>query len=424
MKKASLVINEIKENKYNDLLADIYVDATLVDTQKDRYVKAIEKFIALYGDKDIEIYSTPGRSEVSGNHTDHQHGEVLAAAINLDIIAIVEKAEQVKVLSDDYDIKAIDVNDLAMKEDEKESSEGLIRGVLAKFKQLGYNIGGFNAYMTSDVLQGSGLSSSAAFEVIIGTVLSGLYNDMNVDPVLIAQIGQYAENVYFGKPCGLMDQCACSVGSLINIDFKDNSNPIVRKVEVDFPEFKHSLCIVDVHASHADLTADYASIPTEMKAVAKVFGKEVLREVDEKEFYNRLPEVRKSVNDRAVLRAIHLFEENKRVEKAVKALNDRDFDAFKTVIKASGDSSYKYLQNIYSNLDYVNQAVSIAISLTEMILGDNGVCRVHGGGFAGTIQAFVKDEYVESYKNEIEKYFGEGSCHILKVRKYGGKKVL
>ena len=233
MKKASLVINEIKENKYNDLLADIYVDATLVDTQKDRYVKAIEKFIALYGDKDIEIYSTPGRSEVSGNHTDHQHGEVLAAAINLDIIAIVEKAEQVKVLSDDYDIKAIDVNDLAMKEDEKESSEGLIRGVLAKFKQLGYNIGGFNAYMTSDVLQGSGLSSSAAFEVIIGTVLSGLYNDMNVDPVLIAQIGQYAENVYFGKPCGLMDQCACSVGSLINIDFKDNSNPIVRKVEVD-----------------------------------------------------------------------------------------------------------------------------------------------------------------------------------------------
>lgn len=424
MKKASLVINEIKENKYNDLLADIYVDTTLVDTQKDRYVKAIEKFIALYGDKDIEIYSTPGRSEVSGNHTDHQHGEVLAAAINLDIIAIVEKAEQVKVLSDDYDIKAIDVNDLAMKEDEKESSEGLIRGVLAKFKQLGYNIGGFNAYMTSDVLQGSGLSSSAAFEVIIGTVLSGLYNDMNVDPVLIAQIGQYAENVYFGKPCGLMDQCACSVGSLINIDFKDNSNPIVRKVEVDFPEFKHSLCIVDVHASHADLTADYASIPTEMKAVAKVFGKEVLREVNEKEFYNRLPEVRKSVNDRAVLRAIHLFEENKRVEKAVKALNDRDFDAFKAVIKASGDSSYKYLQNIYSNLDYVNQAVSIAISLTEMILGDNGVCRVHGGGFAGTIQAFVKDEYVETYKNEIEKYFGEGSCHILKVRKYGGKKVL
>ena len=425
MKKASLVINEIKENKYNDLLADIYVDASLVEGQKTRYIEAIEKFIALYGDKDIEIYSTPGRSEVSGNHTDHQHGEVLAAAINLDIIAVVEKADSVKVLSDDYDIKAIELNDLVRREDEKESSEGLIRGVLARFKELGYNIGGFNAYMTSDVLQGSGLSSSAAFEVMIGTVLSGLYNDMGVDPVLIAQIGQYAENVYFGKPCGLMDQCACSVGSLINIDFKDNANPIVRKVEVDFPEFKHSLCIVDVHASHADLTDDYASIPTEMKAVAKYFGKEVLREVDEKEFYAHLPEVRKAVNDRAVLRAIHLFEENKRVEKAVKALNERDFDAFKTVIKTSGDSSYKYLQNIYSNNDYVNQAVSIAISLSEMLLaGDKGVCRVHGGGFAGTIQAFVKDEYVETYKEENEKYFGEGSCHILKVRKYGGKKVL
>lgn len=424
MKKASLVINEIKNNQYNELLADIYVDAGLVESQKERYVKAIEKFIELYGDKDIEIYSTPGRSEVSGNHTDHQRGEVLAAAINLDIIAIVEKAEAVKILSDGYDIKAIELDDLNVREDEKESSEGLIRGVLARFKELGYNIGGFNAFMTSNVLQGSGLSSSAAFEVMIGTVLSGLYNDMKVDPVLIAQIGQYAENVYFGKPCGLMDQCACSVGSLINIDFKDTENPIVRKVEVDFPEFKHSLCIVDVHASHADLTDDYASIPTEMKKVANVFGKEVLREVDEKEFYNRLPEVRTAVNDRAVLRAIHLFEENKRVEEAVKALNNRDFDAFKAVIKASGDSSYKYLQNIYSNNDYLNQAVSIAISLSEMILGTNGVCRVHGGGFAGTIQAFVKDEYVENYKAEIEKYFGEGSCHVLKVRKYGGKKVL
>ena len=424
MKKASLVINEIKENKYNDLLADIYVDAALVEAQKVRYVKAIEKFIELYGDKDIEIYSTPGRSEVSGNHTDHQRGEVLAAAINLDIIAVVEKADVVKVLSDGYDIKAIALDDLTKKDDEKESSEGLIRGVLARYKELGFNIGGFNAFMSSDVLQGSGLSSSAAFEVMVGTILSGLYNDMSIDPVVIAQVGQYAENVYFGKPCGLMDQCACSVGSLINIDFKDNANPIVRKVEVDFPEFKHSLCIVDVHASHADLTDDYASIPTEMKAVAKVFDKEVLREVDEKEFYARLPEVRNLVNDRAVLRAIHLFEENKRVEKAVKALNDRDFEAFKAVIKASGDSSYKYLQNIYSNNDYLNQAVSIAISLSEMILGDNGVCRVHGGGFAGTIQAFVKDEFVENYKAEIEKYFGEGSCHILKVRKYGGKKVL
>ena len=424
MKKASLVISEIKDNHYNQILTDLYVDGSLIEGQKARYIEAIEKYISLYGDKEIEIYSTPGRSEVSGNHTDHQHGEVLAAAINLDIIAVVGKADHVKVLSDDYDIKAIDISDLKMREDEKGTSEGLIRGVMAKYKELGYKIGGFDAYMTSDVLQGSGLSSSAAFEVMVGTILSGLYNDMSIDPVLIAQVGQYAENVYFGKPCGLMDQCACSVGSLINIDFKDNDNPIVNKVEVDFAEFRHSLCILDVHASHADLTDDYASIPSEMKTVAHYFGKEFLREVDENEFYKQLTEVRKATSDRAILRAIHLFEENKRVKQAVDALNNRDFESFKTVIKASGESSYKYLQNIYSNHDVDNQAVSLAIALTEMILKEQGVCRVHGGGFAGTMQAFVKDEYVETYKTEIEKYFGEGSCHVLKVRKYGGYRVI
>lgn len=425
MKKASLVIQNIQNNEYNDLLEDIYVDGSLIEIQKERYVKAIEKFISLYGDQDVEIYSTPGRSEVCGNHTDHQHGEVLAAAINLDIIAVVSPQEDcIKILSDDYDLKAIDITDLDKKDNEIGTSEGLIRGVLQRYKELGYHIGGFNGYMTSDVLQGSGLSSSAAFEVIVGTVLSGLYNDMSIDPVTIAQVGQYSENVYFGKPCGLMDQCACSVGSLIHIDFADPSQPVVEKIEVDFPEFEHSLCIVDVHASHADLTDDYASIPYEMKQVAHYFNKEFLKEVDEKEFYEKLPEIRKQTNDRAVLRAIHLFEENKRVKKAVAALNDADFDAFKNVIKASGDSSYKYLQNIYSNHDVDNQAVSLAIALSESILKDHGVCRVHGGGFAGTIQAFVQDDFVETYKKEIEKYFGEGSCHILKVRKYGGKKVI
>lgn len=425
MKKASLIIEEIKENIYQEIFKDIYIDEQLLTYQKERYIKAIEKFISVYGDQDVEIYSTPGRSEVCGNHTDHQHGEVLAAAINLDMIAIVSLQESViKVLSDDYDLKAIDIHDLKMREEEKETSEGLIRGVCAKYQELGYYIGGFQAYMTSDVLQGSGLSSSAAFEVMVGTILSGLYNDMKIDPVTIAQVGQYSENVYFGKPCGLMDQCACSVGSLIHIDFKDNDHPIVEKIEVDFKEFEHSLCIVDVHASHADLTDDYASIPMEMKQVAQFFDKEYLREVDENDFYAHLPEIREVTSDRAVLRTIHLFEENKRVEAIVQSLKDSDFDAFKKVIKASGESSYKYLQNIYSN-HYVNQqAVSIALALSELILEDKGVCRVHGGGFAGTIQAFVEDGYVEKYKQEIEKYFGEGSCHILKVRKYGGKKVI
>ena len=425
MKKASLIIQDIQNNVYNDTFLDIYVDQEQLEHQKLRYVQAIEKFIDLYGDQEVSIYSTPGRSEVCGNHTDHQHCEVLAAAINLDIIAVVAKNDtKIKILSDDYDIEAIHIDDLTLRENEKESSEGLIRGILARFQQLQHKIGGFVGYMTSDVLQGSGLSSSAAFEVMIGTILSGMYNDMKVDPVTIAKIGQYSENVYFGKPCGLMDQCACSVGSLIHIDFKDNENPIVEKINVDFPRFHHSLCIVDVHASHADLTEDYASIPEELKEVDHFFHQEYLRDVDEKEFYEHLTEVREAVNDRAVLRAIHVFKENKRVQQAVQSLKQEDFDTFKTIVKASGESSFKYLQNIYSNHYVGQQAVSLALALSENLLGAHGVCRVHGGGFAGTIQAFVEDDYVEAYKQGIEKYFGEGSCHILKIRKYGGMKVI
>ncbi len=425
MKKASLIIQDIQNNVYNDTFLDIYVDQEQLEHQKLRYVQAIEKFIDLYGNQEVSIYSTPGRSEVCGNHTDHQHGEVLAAAINLDIIVVVAKDDtKIKILSDDYDIEAIHIDDLTLRENEKESSEGLIRGILARFQQLQHKIGGFVGYMTSDVLQGSGLSSSAAFEVMIGTILSGMYNDMKVDPVTIAKIGQYSENVYFGKPCGLMDQCACSVGSLIHIDFKDNENPIVEKINVDFPRFHHSLCIVDVHASHADLTEDYASIPEELKEVDHFFHQEYLRDVDEKEFYEHLTEVREAVNDRAVLRAIHVFKENKRVQQAVQSLKQEDFDTFKTIVKASGESSFKYLQNIYSNHYVGQQAVSLALALSENLLGAHGVCRVHGGGFAGTIQAFVEDDYVEAYKQGIEKYFGEGSCHILKIRKYGGMKVI
>ena len=425
MKKATELINDLKNNKYDELLNDLYVDESLLEYQRNRYVAAVEKYISLYGDNEVEIYSAPGRSEVGGNHTDHQHGCVLAAAINLDAIAVVGKTErEIKILSDDFDIKAIDVNDLAVKQEEAGTSEALVRGVLAKLKELNYQIGGFNAFITSDVIMGAGLSSSAAFETIIGTILSGLYNDMTVDPVLIAQIGQYAENVYFDKPCGLMDQCASSVGSLINIDFKDIDKPVVRKVDVDFSKFEHSLCIVDTKGSHADLTDEYAAIPAEMKKIANYFNKEFLREVDEQEFFDNIAKVREIGNDRAVLRAIHLFTENKRVDLQVAALNAGDFDEFKRLIKASGDSSYKFLQNVYANSDVFNQSVSIGLAMSEKILGDNGVCRVHGGGFAGTIQAFVEDDYVEAYKQGIEKYFGEGSCHILKIRKYGGMKVI
>lgn len=425
MIKATILVEELNNKKYDELLNDIYVDTNLLDYQRERYVKAINKYVSLYGDTDVEIYSAPGRSEVGGNHTDHQHGCVLAAAVNLDAIAVVGRVDnKIKVLSDDFDIAPINLEDLEIKKAEEGTSEALIRGVCARLKELGYNVGGFNAFITSDVLMGAGLSSSAAFETIIGTIISGLYNDMTIDPVVTAQVGQYAENVYFGKPCGLMDQCASSVGSLINIDFNDVAKPIVNKVDVDFSKFGHSLCIVDTKGSHADLTDEYAAIPMEMKKVANYFGKEFLREVDEEDFFNDIAGARKACQDRAVLRAIHLFEENKRVDQEVKALNNSDFETFKKVVKESGDSSYKFLQNVYANCDVQNQSVSIGLAMSEKIIGRNGVCRVHGGGFAGTIQAFVKDEFVTAYKTEIERVFGKGSCHVLKVRKYGGKKVI
>ena len=425
MIKATILVEELNNKKYDELLNDIYVDTNLLDYQRERYVKAINKYVSLYGDTDVEIYSAPGRSEVGGNHTDHQHGCVLAAAVNLDAIAVVGRVDnKIKVLSDDFDIAPINLEDLEIKKAEEGTSEALIRGVCARLKELGYNVGGFNAFITSDVLMGAGLSSSAAFETIIGTIISGLYNDMTIDPVVIAQVGQYAENVYFGKPCGLMDQCASSVGSLINIDFNDVAKPIVNKVDVDFSKFGHSLCIVDTKGSHADLTDEYAAIPMEMKKVANYFGKEFLREVDEEDFFNDIAGARKACQDRAVLRAIHLFEENKRVDQEVKALNNSDFETFKKVVKESGDSSYKFLQNVYANCDVQNQSVSIGLAMSEKIIGRNGVCRVHGGGFAGTIQAFVKDEFVTAYKTEIERVLGKGSCHVLKVRKYGGKKVI
>ena len=425
MNQATQIINDLKDNKYDEMLIDLYVDESQLEYQKNRYVQAIEKYISLYGDTQVAIYSAPGRSEVGGNHTDHQHGCVLAAAVNLDAIAIVGKTDQsVKVLSDDFDIAPIEIADLKKKVEESGTSEALIRGVLARLQELGYQIGGFNAFITSDVLMGAGLSSSAAFETIIGTIISGLYNQMTIDPVVIAQVGQYAENVYFDKPCGLMDQCASSVGSLINIDFKDVDKPVVRKVDVDFSKFGHSLCIVDTKGSHADLTNEYAAIPLEMKQVANYFGKEFLRDVDEQEFFDSIAKVREINNDRAVLRAIHLFEENKRVDREVAALNSGDFDLFKKLVQESGNSSYKFLQNVYANSDVFNQSVSLGLAMSERILQDNGVCRVHGGGFAGTIQAFVKDEFVSKYQMEIEKVFGQGSCHILKVRKYGGKEVI
>ena len=414
-----------QSGKYAELLKDIYIDESVLEYQKGRYVKAIESFEELFGVKDVEIYSAPGRSEIGGNHTDHQCGRVLAASINLDAIAIVAKKESGIVLkSEGYPMINVSLADLLPKKEEEGTSAGLIRGVAARLKEEGYEIGGFEAYVTSDVLNGAGMSSSAAFEVLIGSILSGLYNEGNISPVLIAQAGQYAENVFFGKPCGLMDQMASSVGNLIFIDFADVKNPVIKKVNVNFEDFNHSLCIVDTKGSHADLTDEYAAIPEEMKRVAAYFGKEILKQVDKNEFYTNIPEIRKVAGDRAVLRAMHWFEETDRVIDQVNALEEENFEEFKKLIKSSGDSSFKYLQNVYSVKNLSRQEMAVGLALSDVILKGKGVSRVHGGGFAGTIQAFVPNDIVDIYKKNMEDIFGEDACHVLKIRKYGGMKVL
>lgn len=415
-----------KSGAKDELLMDIYLDESKMAYQRDRYVAAIEQFEKLYGAAEVSIYSAPGRSEIGGNHTDHQNGEVLAASVNLDAIAIVEAVDEpvVKVVSGDYPMITVDLNDLAYKAEEEESTLALIKGVLAGIKERGGKVGGFKAYITSDVLIGAGLSSSAAFETIIGTITSGLYNDMTISAVDIAIIGQYAENVYFGKPCGLMDQMASSVGNLVHIDFADKKNPVIEAVGCDLVKHGYSLCITDTKGSHADLTPDYAAVPAEMKAAAAVFGKEVLHGVTMEDLIEKSAEVRAAAGDRALLRAIHFVNENVRVQQEVAALKADDFAEFLRVVKASGDSSYKFLQNVYTNHDVQHQNVSVALAISETILGANGVCRVHGGGFAGTIQAFVKNETVAEYKAIMDKVFGEDACHVLKIRKYGGMKVL
>ena len=421
------VLKELFESKKNDqLLMDIYLDEGKIDYQRKRYVEALNKYKELYGDDDVEIYSAPGRSEIGGNHTDHQNGEVLAASINLDAIAIVKPLSEniVKVVSDNYPMITIDLSDLELKKEEAETTTALIKGVLAGFAERGYSIGGFQTYVTSDVLIGAGLSSSAAFETLIGTILSGLYNDMKVSAVEIAIIGQYAENVYFGKPCGLMDQMACSVGNLVHIDFADKKNPVIEGVCCDLGKYGYSLCITDTKGSHADLTADYAAVPAEMKAVAALLGKEVLHGTTMEDLYEKAADIRAKVGDRGFLRALHFINENLRVQSEVQALKEENFEEFLDVVKASGNSSYKYLQNVYTNHDVQSQNVSIALAVSETVLGKDGVCRVHGGGFAGTIQAFVKDEAVERYQNAMNRIFGAGSCNVLKIRKYGGMKVM
>ncbi len=397
-------------------------------SQRARYEELRNGFIKQFGDGEGgEFFSAPGRSEVGGNHTDHNHGRVLAAAVNLDIAAYARKTDNGKAVlkSAEYPkIDVVEINDLARKQEEAETSASLLRGICARCKELGYTVGGFEAYTITRVLKGSGLSSSAAFEVLVVTIISHLYNDGKIDPVTAAKIAQYAENVYFGKPSGLLDQMASSVGGFTSIDFKDPENPVINKVDFDITAAGYALCVVDTGGNHADLTGEYAAIPKEMKQVASFFGKEYLRDVDETAFYQQIGEIRKQTGDRAVLRAMHFFDDDRLAAEEAKALQTGDFESFKDMIISSGRSSSQRLQNVFAVVNPQEQGLTLALALTERLLAGKGAWRVHGGGFAGTIQAFVPLSFLDQYRTEIEKVFGQGTCYTLSIRQPGGTKVI
>ncbi len=381
-----------------------------------------ERFSETFGTRAEFYAAAPGRTELGGNHTDHQHGRVLAAAVNLVTEAAVAKNDrrEICVQSEGYPMVKISLDDLLPKAEEQGTTAALIRGVAARFVQMGYSIGGFDAVAASTVLPGSGLSSSAAFEVLIGTILNFLYAEGSVSAVEIAKIAQYAENMYFGKPCGLMDQMASSVGNVIGIDFADPENPVIERINFDFAASGYALCIIDSGADHADLTDEYAAIPRDMKAVAGLFGKEFLRDVQESEFLAMINVVRDVCGDRAVLRAMHFFAENKRVERQIAALQRGDLKAYLAEVTASGRSSWNLLQNVVPNGETRHQNMAIALAVAEKLLDGEGAYRVHGGGFAGTIQVFVPETRLEAFREGIERVLGEGSCHVLNVRPDGG----
>lgn len=411
----------------NDVFTHLYGE-TAVESQKTRYSKAIDEFATLYGeDREITLYSVAGRSELSGNHTDHNHGCVIAASIDLDIIAVAAKRNDttIRIKSEGFPEDSVNYEAYDSPISEKfGTSESIVAGMCAGFRKDGYSVGGFDAYTTSSVLKGSGLSSSAAFEDMVGNILSHLYNGGKVDNVKIAMLAQYAENVFFGKPCGLMDQVACAVGGIVAIDFKDPKAPVIDKVDFDITEQGYNLCIVNTGGNHADLTDDYASVPAEMKAVAAHFGKAVLREIEESALIEAIPALRETVGDRAVLRALHFMNENKRVEKQKDALTRGDLDGFFSEVLASGRSSFCYLQNVYTTKNLSEQGLSLALCLADGYLaGKRAAWRVHGGGFAGTIQAFVPTAEVDGFRRVMDSVFGEGKCIVLRIRPEGALKI-
>ena len=409
----------INSGKYDKDFSVLY---SSINKARERYINALSSFTKYFSNKDeIFMFSAPGRTEVGGNHTDHELGCVLTGSVDLDVIAIVSKNNDniVRIKSEGYPLDEVNIKDLTLKKEEQGKSISLIRGILAYFKENGYKIGGFNAYTTSNVLKGSGLSSSAAFEVLIGNILKGLFkNDINA--IDIAKISQKAENNYFGKPCGLLDQMASSLGGFTAIDFKNLHNPNVEKIDFNLKSYGYSLCIVNTGGNHANLTDDYAAITNECKQISEFFNKDYLREVAEEDFYANILNLRNKFGDRAVLRAIHFFAENKRAILQAKALRENNFEEFLKLITESGNSSFKYLQNVYSTSNTKEQGLSLGLALSEKLLKGKGAVRVHGGGFAGTIQCFVPNDMLDEFKSEIEKVFSKDSCFVLNIRPIGG----
>ena len=388
-----------------------------------RYAAACDSFKDLYPTSgDIKLFSAPGRTEIGGNHTDHQHGCVLAGSVNLDVIAVVSLNDDnvIRIKSEGYDMDVVDLADLDKNPKETGKAISLIKGVCSKFKEMGCEIKGFNTYTTSNVLKGSGLSSSAAFEVLVGTIVNNLFFEGKAAPIEIAKIGQYAEREYFGKPCGLLDQMASSLGGFTYADFHNPANPITESIDLDITQFGYTLCVVDTGGNHADLTDDYAGITVDCREISNALGVEFLRDADTDKFMNSLAVLRRDHGDRAILRAFHFFNEQQRVEDQKAALKAKDFEAFLKLVNASGESSYCYLQNLYSTSNVSEQGLCLAIALTKQFLNGKGACRVHGGGFAGTIQCYIPTNRLAEYKEMIENTFGEGSCCVLNIRPVGG----
>jgi galactokinase len=422
MTRLEVLKSNILNGNADNILSGLYGNGKILQEQNNRYISLIDGFQKAFSDQsEASFFSTPGRTEIGGNHTDHNAGRILAAAVSLDIVALAapNSDKLVRILSDGYDPIEVNFEDLSVHIEEKFTAKSLVRGVCARIKMLGYNLSGFDACISGQVPKGSGLSSSAAFEVLIAFIINHFYNNEKIDAIELAKIAQYSENEFFGKPCGLMDQTTCAVGGIVTIDFKDFEKPLVRKVNANFAKAGHRLVIVDTGGNHADLNDDYIALEHEMKLVAKTLGKSVLRETDKEKVIGALALIRDKTGDRAILRALHFFADDQRVVNQVEELEKGNFDRFLQIVTESGQSSWMYCQNCFSNKHPDVQGISVGLALSQHVLNGKGAYRVHGGGFAGTIQAFVPSDLVSHYVEKLSEVFGMGSCHTISIRTEG-----